>query len=78
MASYEEDRYASENVRQSDKRATPTQAGHAAAEIAHYTRLLAAECKWGVSNGALTALRSLGKSNGEIQVPQNVGGGSIT
>jgi hypothetical protein len=75
---YADDAYQSETIRHSDKKANPTQAGHTAADIAHFTRMLAAEAKWGTSNGAIAALRSLGKFPSEIQVPQNTGGNTIT
>lgn len=71
---YSDDLLTSESIRHSDKRATPTAAGHLAADQAHYTRLLTAECKWGVSNGAIAALRALGKGSGEIAVPANTSG----
>lgn len=61
---YEDDRNVSENQRQVDKAATPTSAGHKAADIAHYTRLLAAGRKWSVKNGSFNALLSLGQNPG--------------
>jgi hypothetical protein len=57
--SYQDDHDASHNLRQNDKAASQTAVAHRNADIAHYTRLLAAEVKWSVSNGALNALRSL-------------------
>jgi hypothetical protein len=71
---YEDDRFTSEAQRQSDKKGSTSQSVHTTADIAHFTRLLAAEMKWGVQNGALAALRSLGKFPSEIAVPANTSG----
>jgi hypothetical protein len=57
---YEDDRVVSEGQRQVDKQTTNTAAGHIAADIAHYKRLLTAGHKWGVKNGAMQALINLG------------------
>jgi hypothetical protein len=57
---YEDDKGVSENQRQVDKAASNNAAGHKAADIAHYTRLAQAGHKWGVRNGAVSALASLG------------------
>ena len=57
---YKDDVAVSESQRQVDKAATPTAAGIKAADIAHYQRLAVASHKWGVQNGSIAALRSLG------------------
>jgi hypothetical protein len=44
---YEDDRFTSEAQRQSDKKGSTSQSVHTTADIAHFTRLLAAEMKWG-------------------------------
>ena len=61
MASYQEDVISSHGLMQSDKKATPTQAGHAAADIAHHTRMYQATKNWpGNANEGLVTLRALG------------------
>jgi hypothetical protein len=59
---YEDDKAVSEGQRQVDKTNNNTAAGHIAADIAHYKRLLTAGHKWGVKNGAMQALINLGVS----------------
>ena len=56
---------AAEGVRQAAKAATPTAAGHKAADIAYYRAVLASGRTNGVSTGALAALHSLGDATGE-------------
>jgi hypothetical protein len=65
---YQDDKAVSESQRQVDKQTTNTAAGHKAADIAHYQRLLTAAHKWGVKNGAYQALINLGQN------PQALGG----
>jgi len=54
-----------ENVRQVAKAATPTAAGHRAADVAYYKAVLASGRTNGVKTGALAALHSLGDAAGE-------------
>jgi hypothetical protein len=65
---YEDDKAVSESQRQVDKANNNTAAGHIAADIAHYKRLLTAGHKYGVKNGAYQALINLGQN------PQALGG----
>jgi hypothetical protein len=65
---YEDDKAVSESQRQVDKTNNNTAAGHLAADIAHYKRLMTAGHKFGVKNGAYQALVSLGQN------PQALGG----
>jgi hypothetical protein len=65
---YEDDKGVSESQRQVDKANNNTAAGHIAADIAHYKRLLTAGHKYGVKNGAYQALINLGQN------PQALGG----
>jgi hypothetical protein len=65
---YEDDKAVSEGQRQTDKTNNNTAAGHKAADIAHYQRLLTAGHKYGVKNGAYQALINLGQN------PQALGG----
>jgi hypothetical protein len=57
---YNDDVAVSESQRQVDKTTTNTAAGHIAADIAHYKRLMTAAHKYGVKNGAMQALITLG------------------
>lgn len=57
---YEDDRVASETVRQAAKAVATTQAQHIAADLAHFTNLVIAGRKWGVSNHAAQAVLNLG------------------
>jgi hypothetical protein len=60
MASYDEDRVASEAVHQADHKASVTPADHVNADVNHYKRLLIAGAKYGVRNGAYQALEAMG------------------
>jgi hypothetical protein len=66
--SHTDDVAVSESQRQIDKKNNNTAAGHKAADVAHYQRLLTAGHKWGVQNGAYAALVALGQN------PQALGG----
>jgi hypothetical protein len=58
---YSDDVISSHTQMQSDKKATPTQAGHAAADIAHHLRMYQATKNWpGNQNEGLVTLRALG------------------
>jgi hypothetical protein len=58
---YQDDVNKSETLRQADKKATPTLAGHLAADIAHHTRMYQATKAWpGNSNEGLVTLQALG------------------
>jgi hypothetical protein len=59
---YQDDVVVSEGARQVAKAATNTAAGHLAADIQHYTNLVTASRKWGVRNGAMAKLLSIGGS----------------
>jgi hypothetical protein len=51
----------SESQRQQDKLATPTTAGHAAADLAHWRRVITAGRTWGQKvPGAFQALANVG------------------
>ena len=54
-----------EGARQAAKSATPTAAGHRAADIAYYKAVLASARQSGHQTGALNALRMLGDIAGE-------------
>jgi hypothetical protein len=69
---YDAVRLVSENLRQNDKAAATTTAQNRIADVNHYTRLLAAELKWGVSTGALNALQSLGADPGSVATGTDV------
>ena len=61
--SYASDIVNSECLRQAGHKSAVTQADHTAADVAHFQRMLLAECTWpGNSNSALAALKSLGAS----------------
>jgi len=50
----------SEAARQIAKAATPTAAGHKAADVVHFTNLVIAGRKWNVKTGAMAMLLALG------------------
>jgi hypothetical protein len=72
---YLDDVAASEGQRQVDHSNAVDDAGHRAADEAHYTRLLAASILWGVSNGSYGALLTIAtKPAGDSEA--DLGGGT--
>jgi hypothetical protein len=61
LSDFHNDLAVSESRRQQDKLATPTSAGHAAADLAHYQRVITAGHKWGQKvPGAYQHLQNVG------------------